>query len=232
MLRFLILLLPLLFGCVSVPMSSRPITPDVSVKKIAEVWRATYYLKVRVFYSNGVIGAGGGTCFAFSRRDGRTYLLTAAHVLRPTRYPPHLDNPNVRDFSATIDRHIMLVDGAEIRVERVLPDTDIAIISVGVRLTIYTKFYIGDLQPGMRIYGIGFPMGQHDKILAHGIVASKKHRDKFYVILSKASNPGDSGGPHFVIATGIPYLAGVASFAINGKQGLAGISVLHGTPNY
>jgi S1-C subfamily serine protease len=149
-------------------------------------------------------GGGVGSAFVVAHKDGQTFLITNAHVVRGTE--------TVR--LKWVDGK---TDGARVvaRGRGDTPTSDLALLAVqGTR---GQPLRIAD-QPsavGQEVFVIGAPKGLEFS-LSRGVVSSLRDSDEILQV-DAAINPGNSGGP--VLNAG-NCVAGVATFKFKDSEGL------------
>lgn len=149
-------------------------------------------------------GDGIGSAFVVAHKDGQTFLITNAHVVRGT------ETVRLKWVDGKSDGARVVARG-----RGDTPSSDLALLAVqGTR---GEPLRIAD-QPsavGQEVFVIGAPKGLEFS-LSRGVVSSLRDSDEILQV-DAAINPGNSGGP--VLNAG-NCVAGVATFKYKDSEGL------------
>jgi S1-C subfamily serine protease len=177
----------------------------------AEEMRAVLYLQsVKTNAEGEQTDQSEGTGFIISPAG---YVMTAGHVVLEDE----------AGFKVVTTATIGGKDGTRLRLQRVTKSTepDVALLQLPYPMSIEVNHLDrGDsrsVQPGQRLYAIGFPTGVDNMVITEGVL-SNPHGPFGNWQLSVPLNPGQSGGP-ILDAEGKVVAIGVA-----GADGLDGVT--------
>ena len=148
-------------------------------------------------------GVAGGSLYNFVDKDGRSYYITAKHIVKPT-VPLDRASTSLRVFDI-YDKDL------EAKIEEIIPFYDAAIVSTksdeykSSAKTINLK----DLVIGETAYVVGYPGADFRTLKKTNISSIVQTGTTKYLVLDEKASKGMSGGPVFVIRNGSPRLAGI-----------------------
>ena len=164
-----------------------------------------------------------GTGFFVYEKDNKQYLATCYHVVD---WPESLENPFTHEKINYVDsvNYIHKKDDTEERVNVIKknPQADIAILETEKDLNLESMVEFPDkpLKEGDATYAVGFPLNI-GKFITQGMITRIEPGANFF-FTQAFLNPGNSGGPVFVLYNGKPYLAGMGRFYVIDTQGMFG----------
>lgn len=165
---------------------------------------------------------GHGTTFVGDSRGGRQYFITAHHVVD---HESSLTNPMTGTllFPDTSNTHYRItVNGQTYELDLVNTDEehDIAILRSRRDTGLRRPYRFADrrLEAGDVTYAVGYPFNR-GRYLTRGVIGQVQEDD---FLQTAPTNPGNSGGPIYVLHNGLPVIAGMAQWYDRRGQGIFG----------
>lgn len=169
-------------------------------------------------------GQGIGTGFVVREKNDLQYLITANHV---TDAQKKITNTWSGDtYSLVKNEAFVEINGKHYPLDILVnnAEADVSVVrtrrDLDLNLDEKIDFAQLPLEAGDVVYAVGFPLNR-GKFLSKGIITMDE-RETYFFYTSSALNPGNSGGPLYVLLNGKPRIAGLASFLIRGAQGMFG----------